>query len=53
MKRRPRHGKKSIEHVIQQLAVELKADTVRVLDRTVNAESGSTAQAAADEDVPL
>jgi hypothetical protein len=46
-------GKKSIEHVIQQLAVELKADTVRMLDRTANAEFGSTAQHSADEDVPL
>ncbi len=27
-------GKKPIEHVIQQLVVELKADTIRLLDRS-------------------
>jgi single-stranded DNA-binding protein len=47
------NGKESIEHVIQQLAVELKAETVRMLDRTANAESGSPAQPAVDEDVSL
>jgi single-strand DNA-binding protein len=47
------NGKKAIEHVIQQLTVELKADTVRMLDRTPNAESVSTAQSNVDEDVPL
>jgi single-strand DNA-binding protein len=31
------NGKKSVEHVIQQLAVELKADTIRILDRVSNA----------------
>jgi single-strand DNA-binding protein len=31
-------GKKSIERVIQQLAVELKADTIRILDRSANSE---------------
>jgi single-strand DNA-binding protein len=31
------NGKKSIEHVIQQLAVELKADRIRVLDRSGSA----------------
>ena len=30
-------GKKTIEHVIQQLAVELKADTIRLLDRAASA----------------
>ncbi len=34
-------GKKPIDHVIQQLVVELKADTVRVLDRGSNAQSDS------------
>jgi single-strand DNA-binding protein len=29
-------GKKVIEHVIKQLVVELKADTIRVLDRSAN-----------------
>ena len=46
-------GKKSVEHVIQQFAVELKADTIRILDRTANSENAGVAQAAADEDVPL
>jgi single-strand DNA-binding protein len=44
-------GKKIIEHVIQQLAVELKADTVSLLDRTSN--GASDTPAATDEDVPL
>ena len=47
------NGKKSIEHVIQQLAVELKADTIRILDRTASSETGEAIQPAADEDVPL
>ncbi len=47
------NGKKSIEHVIQQLAVELKADTIRILDRTASSEAGEAIQPAADEDVPL
>ena len=29
-------GKKPVEHVIQQLVVELKADTIRILDRSSN-----------------
>jgi hypothetical protein len=47
------NGKKSIEHVIQQLAVELKADTVRILDRTGSADPGTAAQPVAEDDVPL
>jgi single-strand DNA-binding protein len=47
------NGKKSIEHVIRQLAVELKADTVRILDRTGNTDPGAAAQPPAEEDVPL
>ena len=47
------NGKKMIEHVIQQLVVELKADTIRILDRTGSAEPSEPAQTAADEDVPL
>ena len=46
------NGKKSIEHVIQQLAVELKADTIRVLDRAT-AQSGELAEQSTNEDVPL
>jgi single-strand DNA-binding protein len=45
-------GKKTIEHVIQQLAVELKADTIRLLDRTSNSGASET-PAATDDDVPL
>ena len=32
----PAGGKKVIEYVIKQLVVEIKADTIRVLDRSVN-----------------
>jgi single-strand DNA-binding protein len=46
-------GKKSVEHVIQQLAVELKADTIRILDRSGSSESSEPAERIADEDVPL
>jgi single-stranded DNA-binding protein len=47
------NGKKSIEHVIQQLAVELKADTILILDRASTAQSGEVAEQPTDEDVPL
>ena len=30
------NGKKPIDHVIKQLVVELKADTIRILDRSSN-----------------
>ena len=46
------NGKKTIEHVIQQLAVELKADTIRLLGRTSNS-AASEATSADDDDVPL
>ena len=46
------NGKKTIEHVIQQLAVELKADTIRLLDRTSNS-GASEAPATTDDDVPV
>ena len=46
------NGKKTIEHVIQQLAVELKADTIRLLDRASNA-GASEGPAATNDDVPL
>jgi hypothetical protein len=45
-------GKKTIEHVIQQLAVELNADTIRIIDRASNS-GASEAPAATDDDVPL
>ena len=38
------NGKKTIEHVIQQLVVELKADTIRVLDRSAVAEMPAASQ---------
>ena len=47
------NGKKSIEYVIQQLAVELKADTVRVLDRIGNSEPSAATHTVAEDDVPL
>jgi single-strand DNA-binding protein len=45
-------GKKMIEHVIQQLADELKADVIRLLDRTSDC-GASEAPAATDDEVPL
>ena len=47
------NGKKSIEHVIQQLAVELKADTIRVLDRNASPEPSEAAQELPEGHVPL
>ena len=38
------NGKKSVEHVIQQLVVELKADTIRVLTRNGNSEQSDAAE---------
>ena len=46
------NGKKQIEHVIKQLVVELKADTIRLLDRTSNAGESDAAEPPADEEVP-
>lgn len=41
---------KNIEHVIQQLIVELKADTIRTLDRsTSNSEQSDAAEPRVDE----
>ena len=34
----PAGGKKVIEYVIKQLVVEIKADTIRVLDRSANSD---------------
>jgi single-strand DNA-binding protein len=47
------NGKKSIEHVIRQLVVELKADTVRILDRTDRSEASEAPQQPAEDDAPL
>jgi single-strand DNA-binding protein len=46
------NGQKSIEHVIQQLAVELKADTIRVVDRTGNSEPAAVPGLATEDEVP-
>jgi single-strand DNA-binding protein len=46
-------GKKSVERVIQQLAVELKADTIRILDRNANSESSEATQDLTEDDIPL
>ena len=45
-------GKKTIEHVVQQLAVELKADTIRLLERTSNSGT-SEAPSTTNDDIPL
>jgi single-strand DNA-binding protein len=46
-------GKKFIEHKIKQLVVEIKADTIRVLDRSAKAESGhAETQPENTEDIP-
>jgi single-stranded DNA-binding protein len=45
-------SKKSIDHVIQQLVVELKADAIRVLDRSVNSQSYA-AEPIHDDEVPF
>ncbi|MGC2660727.1 MAG: single-stranded DNA-binding protein [Bryobacteraceae bacterium] len=39
--------------VIQQLAVELKADTIRILDRSGNSDPSELTEAAAEDEVPL
>jgi single stranded DNA-binding protein len=45
-------GKKPVDHVIQQLVVELKADAVRVLDRN-NSSQSDAAEPLQDEAEPL
>ena len=47
------NGKKSIEQVIQQIAVELKADTIRILDRAGSSQPGESTQQPANDDVHL
>jgi single-strand DNA-binding protein len=47
------NGKKFLEHVIQQLVVELKADTIRTLDRTGKSEPSEATQTVTEDDVPL
>jgi single-strand DNA-binding protein len=46
-------GEKTVEHVIQQVVVELKAETIRILDRGGNTASAQPADLLDDEDVPL
>jgi single-strand DNA-binding protein len=44
---------KSIEHVIQQLVVELRAETIRILDRSIGgSEQNNATKPANDEDIP-
>ncbi len=45
-------SKKAVDHVIQQLVAELKADAIRVLDRSVNSPSDA-AEPIHDEEVPF
>ena len=45
-------SKQMIDHVIQQLAVELKADTIRLLDCASNS-SASEVLATTNDDVPV
>ena len=45
-------GKKTIEHVIQQLVVELKAETVRLLERPSSAQSASESGLSDHDEVP-
>jgi single-strand DNA-binding protein len=44
--------KKTIEHVIPQLVVELKADTVRLLDRSISAEPTGASELSNHDEVP-
>jgi hypothetical protein len=47
------NGKKVIEHVIPQLAVELRADSIRILDRSnSNGAQSDSAEPPADEPGP-
>lgn len=47
------NGKKVIEHVVPQLVVELKADTIRILDRsTANGEQRDATEQSPDEQAP-
>jgi single-strand DNA-binding protein len=46
------NGKKPIEHVIQQLVVELKADIIRVLDRNSSSEQSAAVAPPASDEVP-
>jgi single-strand DNA-binding protein len=45
-------GKKTMEHVIQQLVVELKADTVRLLDRSSSTEPAAASELSNHDEVP-
>jgi|SRR5579875_3777625 len=44
---------KTIDHTIKQLVVELKADTIRVLDRTAAADQPDAGDPPPSEDVPF
>jgi single-strand DNA-binding protein len=46
------NGKKTIEHAIQQLVVELKAETVRLLDRSSETQPETTSEAPDQNEAP-
>jgi hypothetical protein len=46
------NSKKYIEHLFQQLAVELKAHRTRILDRTCNSEQTDNAELKAEDESP-
>ena len=45
-------GKKTIEHVIQQPVVELKADTIRLLDRSGGSQAATCSDAPDENERP-
>lgn len=46
------NGKKTLEHVVQQIAVELKADAIRSLERSSASEAIQAAEEESAEEVP-
>ena len=47
------NGKKAIEHVLPQLVVELKADTIRLLDRSnAHGDQNDTAEPPLEDEAP-
>jgi single-strand DNA-binding protein len=47
-----RSGKKTIEHSVRQLVVELRADTIRLLDPPSNGHQNQSTDVALAEEVP-
>ncbi|HZQ18299.1 MAG TPA: hypothetical protein VFA90_06215 [Terriglobales bacterium] len=46
------NGKNLFSKLLSTLAVELRADTVRILDQTANSEPGEATQMTTEDDVP-